>query len=119
MSPLADAIYNVLYSLVPTIDDPRITRAELSKRIRADGFHIDGKTTKVAEALAEIAQLCLDQGIPVLPAIVVKSVKGRVELPEAWYFRLVHPQAATHDEQREAWETEMEKVKRTNYPFLL
>ena len=119
MSPLADAIYNVLYRLVPTADDPRITRAELSKRIRADGCHIDGKSTKVAEALTEIAQLCLEQGIPVLPAIVVKAVKGRAELPEVWYFHLVHPHATTDDERREAWEAEMQKVKRTSYPFLL
>ena len=77
---------------------------------------ISPRSPELSEALGEIVTACLDEQLGALPAIVVAVATGR---PGAGYYPIAHPKAQTEEEKLTAWQQELKRVKRTNYPFSL
>ena len=73
MSPLAEAVYDVLRTR-PGRADPRITYAELAAAVReasAELEHVHHRNRQLYAALGEVEDACRRLGLPSLAALVV------------------------------------------------
>jgi hypothetical protein len=113
MSPLAQAIYQILRSR-PNLADPRITYSELAEQVRETDEalgHIHRRSRELFAALAEIGRECRRLRLPPLPALVVRADTRR---PGAAYYA-----GKSHrGEAIAAWRRDLEAVKSARYPPL-
>lgn len=113
MSPLAEAIYDVLRSR-PALADPRISYSELAARVREQHDDIEGahhRDRRLYAALGEVHGECVRLGLPSLAALVVRADSRRPG--EAYFQGMASPYRG---ERVEAWRRELEAVKRAEYP---
>jgi hypothetical protein len=113
MSPLAAAVYEILRRR-GRLADPRITYAELARRLRetAGAFEsITHRSRELYSALWEVGGACRRLGLPPLPALVVRADSGR---PGEAYFEDMA--GAFPDDQVAAWQRDLEAVRRADYP---
>ncbi len=111
MSPLADAVYDLLRCRSGS-PEPRISYAELGRDLRelSDDFAtINHRSRELYAALGEVADKCRRLGLPSLAALVVRADSRR---PGDAYWSGEGPR----HEQIEALHRELEEVKGSTYP---
>jgi hypothetical protein len=122
MSDLALACYAVLRLLVPCTGDPRISYAELVRRLPSRFWYLDldnpQHRNELWAALGEIVEACHAHSprLPALPAIVVKEEDGRLTYPGSGYYPVAHPGVEDEEELLVLWSQELEAVRQTQYP---
>lgn len=115
MSPLAEAIYDILRRQASLVE-PRLTYAELAERLRETSeefFHIHHRSRPLYAALGEVGKECRRLRLPPLPALVVRADTGR---PGAAYFGGKCTGIIYRGEKISAWRKDVEAVKRATYP---
>ena len=115
MSPLAEAVYEVLRRRVK-LADPRITYGELARalRDRGDEFeNITHRSQQLYASLWEVGGLCKQLGLPPLPALVVRADSRR---PGEAYFEGM--KLNYRGQRIAAWQRDLEAVKKAKYPKL-
>ncbi len=115
MSPLAEAIYEILRRRTAE-EDPRITYAQLAETLRetsADFEYVHHRNRELYAALNEVGQECRRSRWPSLPALVVRADTGR---PGAAYFAGKCSGVVYRGEQVSAWQREVAAVKQATYP---
>ena len=115
MSPLAEAVYDILRRRTATAE-PRITYAELARRLRdaADDFeHVTHRSQQLYAALCEVGDECRRLRLPLLPALVVRADTRR---PGDAYYEGTCGGAVYKGEKVAAWRRELEAVKHADYP---
>ena len=115
MSSLAAIIYDILRRRT-TLDDPRITYAELVEQIRdaGDEFeYVHHRNRQLYAALAEVGAECRRLRMPPLPALVVRADTGR---PGEAYYEGKCTGVVYRGERIAGWRADLEAVKRTVYP---
>jgi hypothetical protein len=115
LSPLAEAVYEILRSRTGSAD-PRITYGELAEALREaseDFLHITHRSQSLYAALGEVGNLCRELGFPLLPALVVRADSRR---PGEAYFVGTCAGLVYKGEKVDAWRRELEAVKRMTYP---
>jgi hypothetical protein len=115
MSPLANAVYDVLRRRVK-LADPRITYGELARalRDRSDDFeNITHRSQQLYASLWEVGALCKRLRLPPLPALVVRADSRRPG--DAYYkgMKLKH-----RGEKIAAWRRDLDAVKKARYAKL-
>lgn len=117
MSPLAEAIYDILASRT-ALDHPCITYTELAKQLTPLNPTFDDLTRndpRLFDALGEVGTACRESGRPTLTALVVRAAE---KTPGGRYFSLFHPEAGDDPANRtKAWENELVKIRSTKYPL--
>jgi hypothetical protein len=96
--------------------DPRITYAEVARRLReaAEAFeHVTHRSRELYAALMEIGRECRRRRLPPLPALVVRADTGR---PGAAYYSGKCTGIVRKGEQIAAWRADLEAVKGASYP---
>ena len=113
MSPLAEAIYEILRRRVGQAD-PRITYAELARALRdtaATFEHLTHRSRDLYAALWEVGGLCQKLKLPPLPALVVRADTRR---PGDAYFEGM---TLTYQGERiAAWQRDLQAVCQAVYP---
>jgi hypothetical protein len=115
MSPLAQAVYDILRTR-PALPDPRISYAELARRLResAEEFeHLYHRSRELYAALGEVADECRRLGLPSLAALVVRADTRR---PGEAYYEGMGGHLRYKGEKVAEWRRELEAVKRSVYP---
>jgi hypothetical protein len=115
MSPLAEAIYDILRRRT-SLPDPRITYANLAEQVRdvsEDFGHINHRSRELYVALWEIGDECHRLRLPCLPALVVRADTGR---PGEAYYEGTSTGALFKGEKVAAWRRELDAVQRATYP---
>jgi hypothetical protein len=115
MSPLAEAVYDILRRRVAA-DDPRITYAELARQLRdiSDDFDtITHRSQQLYAALCEVGDECRRLRLPLLPALVVRADTRR---PGDAYYEGTSGGAVYKGEKVAAWRRELEAVTQADYP---
>jgi hypothetical protein len=115
MSPLAKAIYTLLRQRT-SLPDPRVTYAELTELLRehSEEFaEVHHRNRQLYAALWEVGDECRRLGVPLLPALVVRSDTRR---PGEAYFAGSAAGRGYRGERIAAWRKELEAVRRTSYP---
>ena len=115
MSPLAEAVYAILRGRAP-LADPRITYAELARRLRdaSDDFDtITHRSQQLYAALCEVGDECRRLRLPLLPALVVRADTRR---PGDAYYEGACGGAVYKGEKVAAWRSELEAVRTADYP---
>ncbi len=113
MSPLAEAVYNLLRSQA-ALPEPRITYKELATQLRdaSEAFeHVTHRSRQLYAALWEVGDECRRLGLPCLPALVVRADTMRPG--EAYFEGIASP---FKGERVAAWRRELEAVKQAAYP---
>jgi hypothetical protein len=111
------AVYEIL-RLRLSLEDPRITYAELAGELRDTGEEFEfvhHRGRDLYAALAEVGKECRRLKRPPLPALVVRADTGR---PGAAYYEGKCSGVVYKDDQVEAWKRDLEAVKRAKYPRL-
>ena len=116
MSPLAEIIYSILSGRT-SLEEPRITYAELAAQVRdaSEEFdYVHHRNRQLYVALAEVGAECRRLKLPPLPALVVRADARRPG--EAYYEGRC---SGVYRGQRiAAWRNDLEAVKGTEYPPL-
>ncbi|HTU16957.1 MAG TPA: hypothetical protein VMG10_02745 [Gemmataceae bacterium] len=115
MSPLAAIIYDILRRRT-SLEDPRITYAELAEQIRdaSDEFeYVHHRNRQLYLALTEVGAECRRLRLPPLPALVVRADTGR---PGEAYYEGKCTGVAFRGERIAGWRADLEAVKGTMYP---
>ena len=115
VSPLAEAIYDILRLRVP-LPEPRITYRELAEQLRdrGDEFeHVHHRTRPLYAALVEVGARCRRLGLPPLPALVVRADTRR---PGDAYYAGKCSGRLSRGSQIAAWRRDLEAVKQASYP---
>ena len=115
MSPLAAMIYDILRRRT-SLDDPRITYAELAEQLRdaGDEFeYVHHRNRQLYAALTEVGAECRRLKLPPLPALVVRADSGR---PGAAYYEGKCGGTVYRGECIAAWRRDLEAVKTAKYP---
>lgn len=115
MTPLGEAIYQILRHRLP-LADPRITYAELARQLRGASAafeHVHHRNRELYTALTEVGQECRRRKLPPLPALVVRADTRR---PGAAYYEGVGTDADSRDNQLSAWQKDLKAVKEAKYP---
>src|SRR5689334_22553522 len=115
MSPLADAIYDILRTRTGQ-PDPRLSYAELAARLRdhSDAFEaVNHRSRQLYSALGEVADECRRLQLPSLAALVVRADTRR---PGDAYYESTSPTLLYRGEQVNEWRQELDAVKRSAYP---
>ena len=115
MSPLAATIYDILRRR-PSLEEPRITYAELAEQVRDAGEefeYVHHRNRQLYAALAEVGAECRRLQLPPLPALVVRADTGR---PGAAYYEGRCSGSVYRGERIAAWRRDLEAVKETTYP---
>lgn len=116
MSPLAEAVYDILRRCAAA-DDPRVTYAELARELRdtADDFDtITHRSQQLYAALCEVGDECRRLRLPLLPALVVRADTRR---PGDAYYEGTCGGAVYKGEKVAAWRRELDAVRRADYPL--
>jgi hypothetical protein len=118
MGDLAEAIYDVLRQLVARQPRPRITYQDLIDQLPRGYRGLSPRSPELSAALGEIVEACrqYDPPLPALLAVVINVSTGR---PGPGYYPVAHPDAASDEEQRAAWEAEVSQVPGISYPVRL
>ncbi|MHC5536828.1 hypothetical protein ACYOEI_00980 [Singulisphaera rosea] len=115
MSPLGEAIFQVL-ALRTGLASPLITYKQLVSALPPLESPYDGvahNDERLYRALSEVGQNCRERNLPVLIALVVRSVE---KSPGLGYYQNFHSEAGNDPAKRhEAWEREVERVRGTVY----
>lgn len=115
MSPLAAILYDILRRRT-SLDDPRITYAELAEQVRdaGDEFeYVHHRNRQLYAALAEVGEACRRLHLPPLPALVVRADTGR---PGAAYYEGKCRGGLARGERIADWRADLEAVKGVTYP---
>jgi hypothetical protein len=115
MNPLAAIIYDILRRRT-TLDDPRITYAELAEQIRDAGDEFEyahHRNRQLYAALTEVGAECRRLRLPPLPALVVRADTGR---PGEAYYEGTCTGVVFRGERIAGWRADLEAVKGTEYP---
>jgi hypothetical protein len=115
MSPLAEAIYEILRRRT-VLPDPRITYAELAGQLRdlsGEFEHTHHRNRELYAALTEVGRECRRLRLPPLPALVVRADTGR---PGAAYYERKCTGVVYRGEKIAAWRRDLEAVKGARYP---
>lgn len=115
MSPLARVIYDILRRRV-SLDDPRITYAELAEQVREIGDEFEyahHRNRQLYVALAEVGAECRRLELPPLPALVVRADTRR---PGEAYYEGRCTGMVYRGERIAAWREDLEAVKAAQYP---
>lgn len=115
MSPLAEAVYDIL-RVRPGQADPRISYAKLAEQVRETSEeleHIHHRNRELYAALGEVADECERLGLPSLAALVVRADSRR---PGEAYFQAMSSHLRYKGERISAWRQELEAVNRAVYP---
>jgi hypothetical protein len=115
VSPLAEAVYEIL-RLRLSLEDPRITYAELTGELRdaSEEFEfIYHRSRELYVALEEIGQECRRLKLPPMPALVVRADTRR---PGAAYYAGRRSGVVSKGEGVAAWRKDLEAVKAASYP---
>jgi hypothetical protein len=119
MSPLADAIYQVLLKRVK-LKTPVITYSALVQALPPLDPPHDGVTPadkRLFDALGELGIACREQGLATVSALVIRNSD---KAPGAGYFRVFHPEIGNDPIRRQdAWSHDLEQVKNCNFPQTL
>jgi hypothetical protein len=119
MSPLAEAIYQVLFKRVK-LKIPVITYTALVQALPPLDPPDDGVTPadkRLFNALGEVGIACREQGLATISALVIR---GADKAPGAGYYRMFHPKIGADPVRRqEAWSQDLEQVKNCNFPQTL
>jgi len=119
LSPLADAIYDILQPRVPSLS-PEITYEDLVARLPAlppPYSGVDVQDSRLSDALGEIVTACRAKGLPALAAVVVRK---DTKMPGNGYYPVAHPTAGDDRVQQAiAWGNEMLMVRKTRFPATL
>jgi hypothetical protein len=119
MSPLAEAIYEILRRRVKERvkeEDPRITYKDLALALRDfdDAFeHAHHRNPQLYLALGELGRECRRLKLPPMPALVVRSDSKR---PGDAYFESKSMLKLFKDDRINVWRRDVEAVRRTKYP---
>ncbi len=114
MTPLAEVIYDILRRRT-SLDDPRITYAELAEQVRdaGDEFeYVHHRNRQLYVALTEVGAECRRLKLPPLPALVVRADTRRPG--EAYYEGKCG--GVYRGERIAGWRRDLEAVKGTMYP---
>jgi len=117
MSPLAEAIYDILRRRT-TKADPRITYAELAEALRdvaAQFEHMHHRNRELYVALGEVGNACGRLGLPPLPALVVRADSRR---PGDAYYTGKCSRLVYRGDRIAAWRDDLEAVKQARYPAI-
>lgn len=115
MSPLAEAIYEILRNRT-SLPDPRITYSELAERLRdvsEDFEYMHHRSRPLYTALWEVGAECRRLDLPLLPALVVRADTRR---PGETYYGGKDPGIVFKGERVAEWRRELEAVGRSTYP---
>jgi hypothetical protein len=115
VSPLAQAVYEILRLRVPQ-EDPRITYGELAEQLRdsaRDFEHIYPRSRELYAALSEVGKECRRLKLPPLPALVVRADTRR---PGSAYYEGKCTGIVWRGEQVAAWQRDLEAVQRARFP---
>jgi hypothetical protein len=116
MSPLGEAIYSVLVRRV-VLKNPLTTYHQLVRSLPPldpPDNDITRNDARLYQALGEVGRACRDHGLPTLTALVIRS---KEQSPGSGYYHQSHPETGSDPvRQREAWEQELERLKKANYP---
>jgi hypothetical protein len=116
MSPLAEAIYQVLIQRVG-LGKPLISYKQLVKSLPMLGSPYEDLTQnddRLFRALGEVGRACREEGLPTLTALVIRSMQ---KSPGSGYFQMFHPETGDDEgKQIVAWEGELARLKSTKYP---
>jgi hypothetical protein len=115
MSPLAKIIYDIL-SRRTSLEDPRITYAELAEQLRdtdEEFEYVHHRNRQLYVALAEVGAECRRRKLPPLPALVVRADTGR---PGDAYYEGKCSGIVYRGERIAAWRQDLEAVKAAIYP---
>src|SRR5262249_159533 len=96
-----------------TLDDPRISYAELARELRdlSDDFEtITHRSQQLYASLCEVGERCMELDLPPLPALVVRADTRRPADP---YYA---SGLAYRGQRIAAWRRDLEAVKRATYP---
>ena len=114
MSPLTAATYGILRGRLHE-SDPRITYAELARRLRdlSDAYeHITHRSRQLYAALCEVGEVCKRLRLPPLPALVVRADTRRPG--DAYYEGMPYP---FRGERIAAWQRDLEAVCGAVFPM--
>src|SRR3954453_898221 len=115
MSPMADAIYEILRRRTGK-EEPRITYKELAEALRDfdEAFEFAyHRNPQLYSALGEIGRECRRLRLPPMPALVVRADTRR---PGDAYFDSKSMAKLFKDDRINAWRRDLEAVKRAKYP---
>ena len=115
MSPLAEAVYEILRRCVADAD-PRITYAELARQLRdfSDAFEFaHHRNRELYTALAEVGAECRRRRLPPLPALVVRADTRR---PGEAYYAGGCSGVIYRGDKIAVWRRDLEAVKEATYP---
>jgi hypothetical protein len=115
MSPLAEAIYEILRRRIGR-DDPRITYKELAAALRDfnEAFeYAHHRNPQLYTALGEIGRECRRVRLPPMPALVVRADTRR---PGEAYYAGKCSGIVYKDHRVSAWRRDLEAVKQATYP---
>lgn len=115
MSPLAAIIYDILRRR-PSLEEPRITYAELAEQVRDAGEefeYVHHRNRQLYAALSEVGAECSRLKLPPLPALVVRADTGR---PGAAYYEGTCGGTVYPDDRIAGWRRDLEAVKAASYP---
>jgi hypothetical protein len=114
MSPLAEIIYDIL-RLRTSLEDPRITYAELAEQVRDAGEefeYVHHRNRQLYVALTEVGAECRRRKLPPLPALVVRADTRR---PGEAYYEGKCGGMGYRGERIAAWRQDLEAVKAASY----
>ena len=115
MSPLAEIIYDILRGRT-SLDDPRITYAELAEKVRDAGEefeYVHHRNQQLYAALTEVGAECRRLRLPPLPALVVRADTGR---PGEAYYEGKCTGVVSRGDRIAGWRADLEAVKEATYP---
>jgi hypothetical protein len=115
MTPLAEIVYDILRRRT-SLDEPRITYAELAEQVRDAGEEFEWvhhRNPKLYVALAEVGAECRRLKLPPLPALVVRADTRR---PGEAYYAGGCSGVIYRGDKIAAWRRDLEAVKEATYP---
>jgi hypothetical protein len=119
MSPLGDAIYQILAKRVG-LKNPLITYYKLVESLptlEPPYNDITPNDERLSRSLGEVGRDCHDHGLPTLTALVIRSIE---QSPGAGYYHQFHSETGNDPvRRREEWEQELERLKTAKYPPIL
>ena len=118
MSPLANAIYQILRAQVPS-EDGRINYQRMVEQLPAQHGITSPNDARLNSAYSEITDACRQNGLPAIMAILVRlDENGELGTPGPGYYPAAHP-GMNRADAFIAWALEYEQARLTVYPETL